>query len=390
LPFLLFLLLFCVPAIEAAAPPFRGVWVVRHSVASAEEASETARRAHEAGFNALFVQVRGRGDAYYRSRFAPPGEDVDEGFDPLEAVVKAAHQQGLQVHAWFNVYLAWYRPGRPPRSPDHVFRARPDWFMTSRDGLDLGDPDVSEAVLQDRSVDGRYLSPSLPEVRDHILDLVGELVGRYELDGLHLDYVRYPNRHYDYRQTARDEFEGIHGTDPGDSVGRPGDAQVGKASGISPPPEAWNVWRAEQVSLLVSRIRTVSSRVRPGLKVSAAVKPDPEEAYTEYGQDWPRWLREGWIDFAVPMIYTGTVEDVYRQMRQIRREVREGTIYAGIGAWNRESAEVVEQARNAVRAGYKGMVVFSYESLIDRPELPAMLRSGPFSQKESRVKAKSR
>ena len=87
------------------ADPVRGVWVVRHDMATPASVATVVETAKNAGMNTLFVQVRGRGDAYYRSDLVPLAEDVESGFDPLAACLKLANRQGINVHAWINVYL---------------------------------------------------------------------------------------------------------------------------------------------------------------------------------------------------------------------------------------------------------------------------------------------
>ena len=369
------------PAMGAVPEEMRGVWVVRHVLASPEGISRAVETARRAGLNALFVQVRGRGDAYYRSRLAPAGEgfpDAVPDFDPLDLVVREAHQAGMEVHAWVNVYLTWHPGSRRPTSHRHVLLTHPEWFMRSADGIDMGDPDLVASDLVDRGVEGRYLSPGVPEVRAHLLDVVEEIVSQYDIDGVHLDYVRYPNRHYDYNPIGLAAFVRQYRIDP-DLLGEteaPGSRSLdGKVARL------WERWRADQVSMLVGEVHRLIIKVKPHVRLSAAVKPDLDQAYRQYGQDWIRWVNKRMVDFVVPMCYTASADTLSAQILAAQKYLKKGYLYAGIGVYKHPSSqETLAQVSASRRLGLKGVVLFSYDSLIKNPETVDRLREGPFDR----------
>jgi len=123
-----------------AAPPAgeetRALWVVRHAISTPGRVDAVVDLAEQMNINTLLVQVRGRGDAFYKSDLAPPAEILEAapaGFDPLERIVERAHARGLEVQAWINVYLVW-SAGAPPHSPLHIVNAHPDWISVRADG----------------------------------------------------------------------------------------------------------------------------------------------------------------------------------------------------------------------------------------------------------------
>ena len=125
-------------AAPASASPLpkgelRGLWVVRTALVSPEAVDRVVDEAAEAGLNALFVQVRGRGDAFYRSSLAPRSpllERQPQKFDPLKHLIARARMRRLQVHAWINVLLAAHF-GQP--LPDgHVLEKHPEWVMVPK------------------------------------------------------------------------------------------------------------------------------------------------------------------------------------------------------------------------------------------------------------------
>ena len=92
----------------------KSFWVVRYSMVSQEEIDHALHTASELGFNHVFLQVRGRGDAYYSSQIVPRGRFLtDPDFDPLSYAVEKGHSLGLKVHAWLNIFLLWSSPELP-------------------------------------------------------------------------------------------------------------------------------------------------------------------------------------------------------------------------------------------------------------------------------------
>jgi uncharacterized lipoprotein YddW (UPF0748 family) len=349
-------------------------------MASAEGITRAVTLARRANFNAVLLQVRGRADAYYTSRLAPPGEDVDEaenGFDPLEHAIKECREAGLEVHAWVNLFLAWNPTQRRPRSPDHLLNRHPEWFMGSSDGIDMGRMDLDGVDLVRRGVEGRYLSPAVPEVREHLVDVVAEIVRGYDVDGVHLDYVRYPNRHYDFGLLSRAAFVRQYRFDPLSLVSDSAGAGDPEGDRIWERVQ-WQRWRTQQVNRQVEAIRAALDRSAPWVKLSAAVKPDFKAAYYENGQDWIGWINRGIVDFIVPMFYAGSTRQIETQIREARKYVKKGHLYAGIGVWNQSLTETAAQVEVARQLALQGIALFSYDSLVRDAGSMERLREGVF------------
>jgi uncharacterized lipoprotein YddW (UPF0748 family) len=332
----------------------RALWVVRHDVTTQAGVAAVIAQAQAVGINTLFVQVRGRGDAYYSSDLVPPGEGIEAGFDPLRACIELGHEASIEVHAWVNVYLTWY-PDRKAGG-DHILSKHPEWFMVSDDDVDLGQPEMGVDLVK-RGVEGRYLSPSNPRVTEHLLKVIGELIGRYSVDGVHLDYVRYPNEHYDFSPMAKAAFW----TET--ELNAPDEAVSDQKR------DDWNRWRSSKVTGLVRRVKRLLESRLPGAKLSAAVKPDFSLAYSRYGQDWVHWVNRRYLDFVVPMFYTGTLETILAKMQAVRKYVRRGRVYAGLGAWNQGAQETFAQIELVSRARLDGFSLFSYTTLMSSHDL---------------------
>jgi uncharacterized lipoprotein YddW (UPF0748 family) len=323
------------------APETRGLWVVRTGLVSAESIDRIVDDAARAGFNALFAQVRGRGDAFYRSGLVPASgllAGQPATFDPLAHLLWRAHARGLQVHAWVNVLLC--APAGQPLPAGHVLRRHPGFAMVARFAARAGD---SEGV---------YLSPSARGVGPHLEAVVRELVRGYAVDGLHLDYVRYPGPEYDYSPSGLGAF-----------------ARYRQLAGAAPgPPEmfphSWAQYRRDILTALAGRLARAAREERPGILVSAAVVADQAQAVHHNYQDWPGWLETGLLDAICPMAYSADPRVFRRQLAAIGSGAGHGRrVWAGIGAYRLSLLGMIGHVREARAAGAAGVVLFSHESL---------------------------
>jgi len=351
----------------------RGLWVVRHTLSTEADVREAVKTAVENNFNALFVQVRGRGEAFYRSDIEPRARTLTKSesadFDPLELLLSLAHEAGIEVHAWVNVYFTWSEESSP-ESPDHVVNRHPEWITADSKGVRLDK--LSTVERRGSFIEGVYLSPGIPEVRRYIADVAAEIVSRYPVDGVHLDYVRYPGGRTGLDDYSREQFRKAHVFDPLEFFsGSGGSGLFCGPLAVADMGALWGDWRADQVTALVSLLSAELRAIAPEVILSAAVRPDPRRARAEYGQDWIQWLKEGHIDLVAPMIYTESSSKFFRYLAMMKGAVPdslEGRILAGISLYNQNARHAAEKIEVARAAGLKGFVLFSYDSAVERKE----------------------
>ena len=367
-----------VVASGAAPREVRGLWVVRTALSSPASVSAMVDAAHRAGINTLIVQVRGRGDAYYASRIEPRPPALaaqPASFDPLAAVLREGHAAGLAVHAWVNVNLV-ADAGDPSRDPDHVVNRHPEWLMVPMElAASIGDPRGAGFVRtlaswtrrQSATVEGLFMSPVTQEAADHLASVVEDLVTHYAVDGVHFDYVRYPGPSFDYSRAALGAFRDEVAPD----LARPDRASLERKQASNPLvwtqmyPRRWEAFRRARLTALVRRLRAVVARHRPEAVVSAALVPDVQTAVTAKFQDWPAWAADGLLDVLCPMTYA-TDLGVFRQQVQATREASAGRpVWTGIGAYRLSPGEALSQIQEARALGVDGVLLFSYDSLVD-------------------------
>jgi uncharacterized lipoprotein YddW (UPF0748 family) len=341
------------------------------------------------GVTDLFVQVYRGGRAWYDATLADPAPyqaslEAGGGVDALALLIASAHENGLRVHAWVNV-LTLSRKRRAP-----ILDALGDGAVLvdrrGRSVLDYPDLEVPapDSDFYRMGTRGVYLDAGSPGVREWLTDTFRELVARYpELDGLHLDYIRHPGAlpfvpgsrfgvglDFGYGAATRARYQSETGLPgPYRDPEKRDPTQLVYAS-------RWDDWRRDKVTELVASIREAALAERPGLILSAAVISYADRAYLTLFQDWRRWIEDGLIELAIPMVYT--LDD--RLLRYQLESFGQGqNVWNGLGVWlfAKRPERALRQLEIARAAGSAGEVLFSYDAIADAPELARALRRVP-------------
>ncbi|HMX27098.1 MAG TPA: family 10 glycosylhydrolase [Blastocatellia bacterium] len=370
------------PQAQQEEYPFREVralWVVRDTMTSPQSVLEMVRRAKEDGFTDLIVQVRGRGDAYYNSRLEPRADDLANqpaDFDPLAVTLSEAHRIGMRVHAWINIYLV-ANIEKMPRSQSHLIYQHPEWLMVPRGlaaelyNVNPKSPEYLERLIEftrgnRTELEGLYASPAHPEVNENLLKIWLDVAERYEVDGLHFDYVRYPNPSFDFSRVSLDRFrQELEKNLTAD------DRNFFEAQASSDPlihatnfQERYAKFQRQQVTELVERVYKGVKQIKPHAIVSAAVFANTDEAARSKFQDWRQWARMGWLDVVCPMSYTPETETFRKLITNAVSQASGKQIWAGIGAFKQTADRAAEKIQATRELGAQGFVLFSYDSSV--------------------------
>jgi len=329
--------------------PIRAVWVTRWDYKNPADIAHVMENCKNAGFNTVLFQVRGNGTVCYRSRIEPWAEEFggrDPGFDPLAIACREAHKRKLELHAWVNVVPGW-RGDKPPSNPKQLYNAHPDWFWRDAQGR--------------RQPLGWYCSvnPCYPEVRRYLSAVMREIAGKYPVDGIHMDYIRFPNEwNSSYAEGARVPD---YPRDPRTL------AMFRKATKRTPDqaPREWSAWRTEQVTQLVRDIRREVKKVDSRIALTAAVGASSEEAKRNHFQDARQWIAEGLIDAVYPMNYDIDLGDYTARINAWSSARSKVPVVTGIMFDKRDGDKVMAQVNQAIRSGTH-FAAFAYNSLFER------------------------
>jgi uncharacterized lipoprotein YddW (UPF0748 family) len=375
------------------SPQYRAFFVDTYNTAltTAADISGVISRAQAANANVLIAQVRRRGDAWYLDTSEPTADGVAfaDGFDPLRELLAQAHAAGIQVHAWVVLGAIWSQLTLPA-SPVHVFtqhgfngaglvpgRAnwltrtlQPDGVMTSAGGYRFGSD--------------FWLDFGHPDAAAYTATLVGQLVAGYDIDGLHLDRLQYPDPTNTNTAPPGASFQSSAGASVGYnevSLARYRH-RYGLANDALPPAAedpTWSDWRRAQVTAVMRRIYVEAIAAKPQIQVSAGLVASGNapigddqwlatDAASHAYQDWRAWMEEGIVDLGVPLNFRpehqpAQAEAFNQWLSWTRAHLYARTAIMGLGAYQNAIEGTLRQIRRSIEGidttVLKGVAIYS-------------------------------
>lgn len=288
-------------------------------------------------FNTIYFQVRSQGTVFYKSKYEPWSRYLtgklghSPNYDPLQFVIEEAHKRNLEVHAWLN--MIHIKSGDSPlqfTEPSHIALMRPDWVRK----------------YNEQNSVSYWLDPGLPDVRDYLKNLCVEIVENYDVDGIHLDYIRYPG--IDFDDSLSYQIFGMN--------------------------KSLADFRRENINQLVSEIYDALTAIKPTLKIGSAPIGIYENLSDTRGlegkhsvfQDAREWLKRKKHDYIVPQIYwdTNTNPKFETLVRDWVKNSSGRHVIIGIGAYNPSVAKEIEnQIEITRRLNSTGQSFFRYENI---------------------------
>lgn len=273
---------------------FRGVWIatvdnidwpLRGMTDVAQQKAEFIRQLElhkKNGMNAVIVQVRPAADAFYPSALEPwsqwltgqQGKAPSPYYDPLQFMLTEAHKRGMEFHAWLNPYRAEFTIGKSSIAADHLIRKNPGWFV--------------------KYGTTRYFDPSSKGVQNHVINVVQDIVRRYNVDAIHMDDYFYPY------PVGGQPF-------PDDAAYKKSGTTLSKAD-----------WRRANVDSIIKNLDIAIKQTKPWVKFGISpfavwrnASRDPRGSNSKAGltnyddlyADVLLWLEKGWIDYVTPQLY---------------------------------------------------------------------------------------
>ncbi len=320
-------------------------------------------------YNAVIVQVRAAGDAFYKSEFAPwsrfltgeEGRAAPWEEDTLDWMIKEAHERGMEFHAWFNPYRASFDLKTDILSPTHDYYLHPEWMLQYGTKY--------------------YYNPGIPEVRNRFSEVIKEVVANYNLDAIHFDDYFYP---YKIKDAVFN-----------DSLAYQTYAEKN---------QSLEDWRRSNVDSLVKNVHQTITSEKPWVQFGISPfgvwknnSTDPKGSDTKAGQttyedlyaDPLLWMQEGWIDYLAPQVYWSMELPVASHKKIVdwwAKNTQNTNLYIGNGAYkvrnNSDEAwddkkELPDQLKLARKTPeVNGNILFSAKSLMnDNPDVVDYLKN---------------
>tara|TARA_Y100001970_G_scaffold235335_1_gene294271 strand:+ start:3218 stop:4384 length:1167 start_codon:yes stop_codon:yes gene_type:complete len=339
------------------------VWIKSDSMRDKEAIENALIFAYEYGFDKVFLQVRYRGDAFYNSDIVSKHNSVDENFDPLAYALDLGHSLGLEVHAWVNTYILW-SSNQAPYDLNHIYYSQPNWLESNIYGKSDASIDIS--LPQSHNWEGVYLSPNHPEVNKYLRSVFFELIENYDIDGLHLDYIRFQDDIYGYNDMGISIFKDQYGFNPLDIERNIISTKYGWSQfEIDSMKNTWKKFKIENINNLIHNVYSDIDSLNKKIELSAAVKADPILSEKKWSQDWESWIQKEIIDFVVVMNYSPDMINFNHNIESIKLQFNKNKfnkIIMGIAIYNQDFTSVSDKVYLSYLYNFKGISLFSYDN----------------------------
>lgn len=336
-----------------------GVWITRWELYSKDNIEKTVEGLHRAHVTDAFVQVYGSGYAFFNSSIAPVKYS---DFDPLAHFISQCSMYGIRVHAWINLLYMWDR--RDMTEDDkHILNRYPESVMTDKNGVSLLEYSIDR--LKKRNIEGIYVSPASDIVNDYVYLIIEEIASNYPVDGIHLDYCRFPGREFIYDVFLRTQFQKIYTIEPFNINTENTRRIFGKDDDIK---RIWEEFPKYILNDLIRRLYADLKDINPNMQLSAAVIADVNRASGDFYQNWWMWLNDGYLDFAVMMAYSSNLDILLSQVSAAAEYTGLDNVVIGLGTYNQSLSNVKRNRDMLSVRPVMGFCLFSSTSIQQNKE----------------------
>jgi len=343
----------------------RCIWLDRGTIVATKSPKGMADlfdKLKSAGINVVYFETNNAGFTMYPSKMASQNPET-LGWDPFGTALAEARKRKMEFHAWFwifNVGNAKHNPiiGKEADYPGPVLTSHDfTWALTSSTG----------SLLPPKQFE-YWLDPSNPDCRRYCKDLIVEVMNTYKVDGIQLDYIRYPfnnkGSEMGFNWLARQKFE----RETGLSLDRLDDETR----------QMWVHWKAAQITSFVKEVSDLIRPMQPGIRISAAVYAFPRRMRVNaIQQEWETWVANGWVDTINPMTYVAVPKEFTEQASFVRESTQDkGLAYPGLSIRQLDTAGLIELLDSSRVTGTLGTTMFAAAHLDDKKV--NVLKVGPY------------
>ena len=348
---------FSLPYIENE---FKGVWI-RPTEQNITSVKKTLDSIKATGIKEVFLETFFHGYTIYPSDVMKEygltyQNPKFQGYDPLQAYVDEAHKRNMKVHVWFE---SFYIGNKDPKSDlTSVLAVYPDWGNKN-----LANYNVEGYVTHKVEHNGYFLDPANPKVTEFLTKLLGEISTNYKVDGINLDYTRYPSSsavnvssyvqsNWGYTEFARKEFQELYEVDP---------VEIKKDDEI-----LWKKWGEYRQDKLYNYVKSVREIVNNKILLSAVIFPDYDVCIATKQQDWAKWSRDNLVDAMTPLIMTSDNELFEKILKGVKLRASHKTkIMTGlfVGFLDAEPEDLLKQISVSRAQKTEGVVLFDWAHL---------------------------
>ncbi|MDD3593952.1 MAG: family 10 glycosylhydrolase [Candidatus Gastranaerophilales bacterium] len=337
------------------AAQHRGIWLDRGSIVNIKNQAQMGQvfeKLKQAGINTVYIETYNAGYSIFPSKMAAQNP-LTINSDPLKWAVEEAHKRNIKLHAWIWVFAVGndrHNPiiNKPKDFEGPVLSNYPDWALIGEYGN-----------LRPKNQPEFWIDPSNKEGVNFLLNLGKEIVAKYQVDGIQLDYIRYPFQNSSnlmgLNSNSVEQFENITGEKL---------LNTNYETSI-----LWMQWKEKNIDNFVQRFNYETKKINPNLKISCAVFGKSQQERREtVGQNWELWAKNDWVDIINPMTYSMNVQSLAKNLECFTNEVSSKClIYPGIALKHVDEIEMLKQLNYIEQEkGMLGSTIFAYAQLDEK------------------------
>ena len=353
----------------------RTLWVDRGTIVSLKGPADMSAlfdKIQKIGINLVYFETINSGFSIYPGKILEKNPLI-ENWDPLASAIKEAHKRNIELHAWVWTFAVGNTKHNKitDKSANYagpILEKNYNLALINQDGH-LLQPNQTEY----------WMDPANSQSKELVKSVIKEIITNYDIDGIQLDYIRYPFQNSATRTgfdtEGREKFE----TDTGFKLDK-NDENIVKI---------WNNWKADQVSQFVKDISDTMRNIKPNIKISAAVfGGNRQKRLATIQQDWETWVENGWVDILNPMIYASNTSELVDNLDYIVKVVnKKALVYPGIAIRQLDEDDMLDQLFTIDNLGLYGSTLFAMAYL--GSEKSDLLSVGPFRYKDAQLPSKN-
>lgn len=328
----------------------RGIWFDRGTIVEIKNKAEMANyfdKLASAGINTVYFETLNAGYTIYPSKIATQNP-LTNGRDPLLWAIDEAHKRNIKLQAWLWIFAVGNdRHNKIINKPDNY--TGPILEKNMRFAL-LGE----NGNFRPKKQPEFWLDPSNKEAVNYLLKIIDELISNYDIDGIQLDYIRYPFQN-------PDNLMGFNHNSVAQFVANTGeklfvnDMQSNKL---------WNLWKEDNINSFVKKVSTQVKKQKPNIKISAAIfSKKPDERLASIQQNYEYWLENGYVDFLTPMSYSISEEALRKNLNTLNSQDNSWLIYPGVALQHVDDIGILKQMAIIRENGFAGISFFAVAQL---------------------------
>lgn len=337
----------------------KGVWVTRWDIYSPQRIEEIVESLSIANVTDVYVQVYGSGYAFFKSKIAPLRY---RDFDPLETFIEKAHSRNIRIHAWINLLYMWDRKDLTEEN-SHILNRYPSSVVVDDKNVSL--LDYSFEKVKSRNIEGFFVSPASEIVKDYLLFLIDEILVNYNVDGIHLDYARFPGKEFIYDVFIRSDFIEKFFVDPF-SLDSDRTKELFGLKGNGILKSEWAIFPKEELNILIKEIFTLVKTHNPNIKLSSSVFADINVAEDNFHQKWIDWINGSYIDYVLIMAYASSFKVIEKQIEKIQSRTSLSKVVVGLALYNQSIENLTNNYNHLKKYPVLGFCIFSNQSLTEK------------------------